>query len=164
MTTNRVKQFFNLLNAKMQTKDIKFVENILNKDEQQLFFKLSEIDQKHCVRVAMDVKEECEKNKINNSILVKAALLHDIGKLHVKLNVIDKSILVILNKLSSGKLKRFEGISKVDIYYNHAEKGYKLLKDKCVEDKILFLIKNHHIKEEPEDLELKILKKCDDRN
>ena len=65
--------------------------------------------------------------------VAKAALLHDIGKSEYSLNVVEKSVLVILNKLTNGNLKKFDSIKIVDSYYNHPKKGAKILKEfKCI--------------------------------
>jgi putative nucleotidyltransferase with HDIG domain len=89
-----------------------------------------------------------------------AALLHDIGKIEGKLNLIDKSILVVLDRITKGKIKEFKNLKKVDIYYNHPDKGYNILKNFDYNDRFLYLIRNHHNKS-IKDKELEVLIKCD---
>lgn len=74
---------------------------------------------------------------------MKSALLHDIGKITKRLNVIDKSIIVILNKLTKGKLKSIKNL-KIQCYYNHSSYGYEILKDIIDDTVILDIVKNHH--------------------
>ena len=75
---------------------------------------------------------------------MKSALLHDIGKITKRLNVIDKSIIVILNKLTKGKLKSIKKSKKIQCYYNHSSYGYEILKDIIDDTVILDIVKNHH--------------------
>lgn len=165
MSIYRIKQFYWSITAKIDSKDIELINKYLSKKEQDLFKKLSEYEQKHCVNVTRDIIKYCDKNKIDSSNLIRAALLHDIGKIYNKLNPIEKSLVVMIDNVSKGKLKKFKRLQKVDVYYNHAEKGYKLLKSfGSYEERFLYLIKNHHNDYIIGDKELDILKKCDSMN
>lgn len=167
MNSRRIKQFYLSITDKINKEDKTYINKYLNKEELSLFNKLSSSEQKHSVRVAYDVEYICnrrclEKNEIQ--VLIRAALLHDIGKIYPKLNSIDKSLLVIFNKITNGNLKKLNKLKKVDVYYNHPEKGYNLLKNKGYDNKFLYLIKNHHNENNENDLYLDILKFCDDKN
>ena len=50
--------------------------------------------------------------------------------------LLKKSVLVILNKLTNGKLKNIEKSKKIQCYYNHSDYGYNILKD-IIEDEII---------------------------
>jgi putative nucleotidyltransferase with HDIG domain len=170
MAIYRMKQFFKAISAKLTEEDFKIVNNYLSHSEKELFNKLPVYDRKHCINVARDIMEEVDEKQfnknnreINYSTLVKAALLHDIGKLYKTLNPIDKSILVLLNKATKGKLRNYNGLKKVHVYYNHGEEGYKILKDKDYDNKFLDIIKNHHNKD-TECPYTEIIKKYDDKN
>ncbi|MFU0824548.1 HDIG domain-containing metalloprotein [Clostridium sp.] len=156
----RIKQFLWGITAKVSLEDIKFVKEYLNNDELNLFIKLAVYDQAHCIRTAKEVKRIYSEKKMSNDLLVKAALLHDIGKIEGKLNLIDKSILVVLDRITKGKIKEFKNLKKVDIYYNHPDKGYNILKNFDYNDRFLYLIRNHHNKS-IKDKELEVLIKCD---
>ena len=151
MIPKRVKQFYINVTDKMTKKDYDFVKSILTNKELELFMKLSKSEQKHCVRIAKDIeniidnKETKDYDILNNkNLLIKSALLHDIGKSRKRLNVIDKSIIVILNKLTNGKLKNIEKSKKIQCYYNHSIYGYEILKDMIDNEIILDIVKNHH--------------------
>ena len=77
-------------------------------------------DRHHSIRVCKDaINISKEKNiKIDDKIIGKISLLHDIGKGEHSLNIFEKSILVILNKITNGKLRRLDNIKNIDIYYN----------------------------------------------
>ncbi|MFL0251286.1 HD domain-containing protein [Clostridium neuense] len=161
---NRVKQFFSYAIAKLDINDKMYIEKHLNDDEIALFNKLSIHEQKHSVNVARDVESECRINLVDSNNLVKTALLHDIGKIKVPVNIIDKSIVVILDKITNSKIKELKNVKKIYIHYNHGYEGYKILKKINEDEQILFMVKNHHNAELKDNLELNILRKCDDRN
>lgn len=164
MSLYRVKQFYWSITSKVTIRDIEFIKEYLSSDEQKLFFKLSINEQKHSINVAREVKKECDKVNRESKVMVKAALLHDIGKIYKKLNVIDKSIIVILDNITDSRIRKMKRIKKIDIYYNHAEKGYELLKSLNYDDKTLYLIRNHHSENDYNDADLEILRKCDNKN
>jgi len=55
-------------------------------------------------------------------------------------------------------------IKKIDVYYNHANMGYEILKQFKYSENFLYLIKNHHSKDKYGSKELAILKKYDEEN
>lgn len=165
MSLYRIKQFYWSITSKIDLSDNKFIDKYLNTREKELFKKLSVYEQKHCVNVARDVVKACENSGIRNELLIKAALLHDIGKIYKKLNPIEKSIIVILDNIFKGKLKKFKSLKKIDVYYNHGDKGYNILKDiGGYDERLLYLVKNHHNSFITGDKELDMLRDCDSKN
>ncbi|AJA46148.1 hypothetical protein CPAST_c00130 [Clostridium pasteurianum DSM 525 = ATCC 6013] len=163
MFSYRVKQFFSYLNAKITNDDLEYIYSKLNNNEIGLFNKLSLHEQKHSINVAKDVEKICLYKKICSNDLIKIALLHDIGKINGNLNIVDKSILVIFNCLSNGRIKKFKFIRKINLYYNHGKIGADILKKYGYNKRFLYLIENHHnIKED--DYELNIIRFCDNKN
>lgn len=151
MIPKRVKQFYMNVFDVMKNEDYNYVNEILNEKELNLFTELLTSEQKHCVRIAKDIEHIIDNKEINDSKiinnknrLIKAALLHDIGKTKKRLNVIDKSIIVILNKLTKGELIKFEKSKKVQCYYKHSEYSYEILKDIIDDNLILDVARNHH--------------------
>lgn len=164
MNFYRVKQFYWGINSKIEEKDLDFLHRNLNKNELNLFYKLSVHEQKHSIKVAYDVEYVCEKNNLDSKLLGKAALLHDIGKIYIKLNLIDKSIMHLIDNVTKGSIKKFSNIKKVNVYYNHGKIGRNILKGYNCDEKLLYLIENHHNVNVIGDIELDILRMCDDRN
>lgn len=165
MSLYRIKQFYWSITSKIDSNDMKIIDEYLNKEEKTFFYKLSTYEQKHSVNVARDMIDVCKKNNIKENYLIKAALLHDIGKINKKINPIVKSILVVLDNISKGKIKKYDRIKVVDVYYNHGYKGYKLLKDTGnYDERFLYLIKNHHNHNIKGNEKLDLLKSCDSRN
>lgn len=164
MNFYRVKQFYWSISSRMELEDEKFINKYLNNDELKLFCKLSKSEQKHSVKVAYDVKKTCEQENMSSKLLVKAALLHDIGKTLRKLNSIDKSILVMADSITKGNVRKLSKIEKVNVYYNHGKIGSDILKKYEYDKELLYLIENHHNFEISGNRKLEILRECDNRN
>lgn len=160
----RLKQFYWNLHSRLDEYDLKFINNILSEDELELFKKLSMSEQKHCVKVAYDVEKTCYKKDINLNIILKAALLHDIGKIYRRLTIIDKSIMVLLNSITLGKMKYMCKFNKINVYYNHAKIGAKLLEKISCNKYVIFLVKNHDNNDINDNKYLNIIKYCDNNN
>ncbi|WP_414698531.1 HDIG domain-containing metalloprotein [Peptacetobacter sp. AB845] len=173
MLPKRVRQFIMNLTDRINEDDYKYVESKLNKKEYEIFNAISKSEQKHSVRVAKEIEniidelkkgnnfeggytltngEILDKETIfsakedlikNEEMLIKVGLLHDVGKSRQKINIIDKSIIVILNKLTSGKLRNIN-LKKIQCYYNHSEYSYEILKEINVNNVFLEVVRNHH--------------------
>ncbi|MBK5242936.1 HDIG domain-containing metalloprotein [Clostridium sp.] len=164
MSLYRVKQFYLSMVSKINDEDIDFLKMYLETYELQLFHQLPTYEQKHCINVARDVKKTSDQRNLESKTLLKVALLHDIGKIYNSMNPIDKSIMVIMNNITHGKIRAYKRNKNVNIYYNHGDIGYNLLKKYGYDDRFLFLVKNHHNNNIVKDIELDLLKECDDRN
>ena len=76
----------------------------------------------------------------------------------------DKSILVLGDRFSKGKLKKFSNNTKIKVYYEHAKLGKELLEKIENNSRLLYLVENHHDEKINDDLELDILRHCDKNN
>lgn len=165
MALYRVKQFYWGVTAKINEKDKEFLNKYLSKRELHLFNQLNEYEKKHCVNTAMDVEAFCLKKNIKGKMLVKAAILHDIGKITNKINLVEKSFMVVLDKVSKEKIKKYCNRNRIiNCYYNHGDNGYKILKDYGYDEEFLYLIKNHHNNYIIGDKKLDIIRKFDNMN
>lgn len=161
----RVQQFLWSITSKVTKDDKEFIDRNLNIEEIKLFYMLSINDQKHSINTAYGVKRVCIGiSGVNTNMLVRAALLHDIGKIKCNTNGIIKSFLVIGDFLTSGKLKRINSIKCINSYYNHGEIGYRILKEIVCDDEMLYLIKNHHNYKIKVNNEMHILREQDNKN
>ncbi len=159
----RVKQFIYAITAKMTAEDKKFVKTYLNEKEQELFFKLKVYEQTHCLRVAKSmITIGGGKNVAEEKEAIRIGLLHDIGKIKYPLNPIEKSIIVVLDKLTRGKIKQVKALKMVKCYYDHPKMSYELL---CnlgdYEEEFLQVIKRHH-EPLPQNEKVCLLKQCDE--
>ena len=144
-----------------------YLKKYLNYKQLNLFNELSMYEKKHSLYIARDIENNYRNNISDREleILIKASLLHDVGKIKSKLNLFDRVFFVIMNGLIKDNLKKIKIRSleyKIYVYYNHGEIGYELLKN-CSEDEMLYLVRYHHNKC-LNDYKLKILQKFDERN
>lgn len=164
----RVKQFIWGFTSYLKKIDNQYIDIFLDKNEKQLFNRLKHNEKHHCIRVCKDAINiaKYKGNNIDIKRVGKAALLHDVGKSEYSLNLFQKSALVILNKMTKGKLENYKNIKFIDIYYNHAKKGADILKEFKVYDKeFLDSVRYHHYKEKFIDNQLlQIIKESDDKN
>lgn len=165
----RVKQFFWHVTSRWQSIDNKLIKKYLNKKEIEIFNRLNVSEQQHCIRVCNDALKKVNKEniEINKNKLAKVALLHDVGKTMKSLNVMDKSIMVILDKFTKGSLRNYTNIKKIDVYYNHPKEGVRILEDLYrYDNEFLEVVKKHHkeSKESEDNVYLKIIRECDNKN
>lgn len=159
----RIKQFIQAISAKMAVEDIEFVKSYLSKKEQELFFQLKIYEQSHSLRVAKNmIKEDGSLNAEDKRERIRIGLLHDIGKIKYPLNPIEKSIIVVLDKITGGRISKARRLKIVKCYYEHPQLGYELLSEiGGYEVEFLQAIKNHH-EPQPRTEKVRLLKQCDD--
>jgi hypothetical protein len=155
----RIKQFFGGLVCKLDDDDIYLVKKYLNDYEIKLFYMLPRNEQVHSIKVAREVISESKCRGIDDNYLIKAAFLHDIGKIDSGLNIINKSILVILNKIMPKVLLKLIKLKTVNAYYNHPEIALVYLKNE--NEEIKYYILNHHNYDLKQDEKLRIIQSAD---
>lgn len=154
----RIRQFIKALTASVSTEERQWIVHQLSTRECELFFQLKIYEQRHCI----DVAQILAKHTHENREMIRLGLLHDIGKIMYPLNPIEKSIMVILDKITKGSAKRWASFKMVKCYYQHAEIGYRLLKDLDeYDERFLARIKEHHSMEVDDEV-LELLKNADD--
>ena len=167
----RIKQFLRAIKSwffKINDSDIIYVKKYISEEQFQLFDKLSNYDKRHSVYVAKDIEKNLKRNITCSEleILIKTALLHDIGKIYKRLNIFDRVLIVIMDSLFKEKIKdiKIKAIKeKINVYYNHPQLGYELLKNCTDNEEILYLIRNHHNKN-VDYYRLKIFQEFDEKN
>lgn len=164
----RVKQFFWAVESYFKKVDYKYVDKFLDSREKELFDKLKHNEKHHSIRVCKDAIEITKKKnkEIDLNKIGKVSLLHDIGKGEYGLNIFEKSTLVLLNKLTKGKLRKLDKLKKIDIYYNHGKKGADILRNyNKYDEEFLEAIKFHHNDKFISNNELlEIIKESDNKN
>lgn len=158
----RIRQFFSGAFKRLTKSDVLFINTYLNEEEKKLFFALPRYEMVHSIGVAREVLDKCLVMDAYDIMLIKAALLHDIGKIKGGLNLITKSIMVILDKVCPKILKKMIYIKAVNTYYNHPKIAVELLKNE--NEYVKYLIENHHNYDIKNDEKLKILQVADSNN
>ncbi|AIY79111.1 HD domain-containing protein [Clostridium botulinum] len=164
----RVKQFMLGILSYFKNDNIDFINKYLNKKEKDLFMKLSKPDRLHSFKVCKEaILMGKDYDTVDEFKIAKCALLHDIGKIEISLNIIEKGVVVIINKVTKGNFLKYNKYSRMTKYYNHPAIGKRLLEGISFEDEeILYCIENHHKNLDiiEDNLYLKILNICDSRN
>lgn len=173
---NRVKQVITALTAKITLDDRLFVNRYLTTAEQVLFWGMNRPDQRHVLNVAYTALQLAKEHEtIDIDLLVKCALLHDVGKIKGDVSTMDKIITVMGHQIAPQRAKkwgrlgrggRFRNIRHAFyIYFHHAHRSGVLLKaiDACPK-MIEIVTKHHEAPAEHDPLELMILRKSDDRH
>ena len=160
----RIKQFYWDITSKFKSIDREFVNRYLYDEDKVLFYQLKKAEQHHVIRVAKNAKNKINEliTNVDENKFMRICLLHDVGKIGGDLTVIDRSILVLANKLTKGKIKKYTNINKIYVYYNHAHIGADLLKKKGYDEDFVKTIRYHHSEGYSRDIMLNILREVDD--
>lgn len=167
MSLYRIKQFIWAILSFSKKIDDNYVRSYLNNKEFELFNQLNHNDKHHSIRVCKDVISTIEQKKlrVNSNKAGKAALLHDVGKIEFSLNLFEKSIIVVLDRFTKGKISKYNNIKHIDIYYNHPKIGVDILQDFNYDKDFLDTIRYHHNNHIDEKNELlNIIRICDNKN
>lgn len=175
MIIKRSRQLWHALNSEMTDKDITFVKDYLSTREQSLFFSMDRATQTHSVRVANTCLTLTQKDctDININLLIRAALLHDIGKPAGIIRTLDRVFIVLVETLFPFLKKYLLNSQKCSLHLfkayaahcKHPAKGAELAKELGLEQEIITLIELHHSPKQREELPaLTILRQADDLN
>jgi putative nucleotidyltransferase with HDIG domain len=173
--SHRFNQFFFALTSRISDDDRAFVRKHLTIEETALFEQLPDDIKKHSIDISrklLDVAHGHTK-EINQKVLVRAGLLHDIGKGLVRLSVFDRVHLVLLRRLVRplyDKLASYGGgegsrgvFRKFYVHKEHASIAAKLLEGAGTEGKVVSIIRSHTAPAEADDpKELILLRKVDE--
>ena len=156
--------------------DIEFLRSHLSKQEQILFYRMPRFDQKHCINVAYAAEALAQHTaKASQKMLVKVALLHDIGKVvdppklrfRVYAALYEMFLPFLANFLAKhGKKPKSSRLARsLYIKKEHGPIGTELLKELNWGEGPLFLIAHHHDAPQDKELpELTILRQADEEN
>lgn len=163
----RIRQFYKALFARLNKSDYTFLSDYLTKTELEVFMTLPVFDRKHSVDIARHLHHQGAQLE-----LVRAGLLHDIGKARCpELTIVKRSICVLLEALFP-KYARNKATSKkgklgraLYVHQNHPEIGAEVLEILgCTDERIIWLVRHHADKEAAKtDDELAAFMVIDDR-
>jgi putative nucleotidyltransferase with HDIG domain len=111
-----------------------WVENQLRPGEADCFFTQPHPDQRHGHEAALVVTEA----GVTDSVVIRAALLHDVGKRHSCLGVIGRSLASIAIRLHLPLTRRFR------LYRDHGELGAEELAGVGSDPLIVDFARHHH--------------------
>ncbi|MDD2430095.1 MAG: HD domain-containing protein [Firmicutes bacterium] len=157
---------------KFSDKELAFVEENLTEMERVLYFQMDFVDQRHALEVAKTVNEDPRiQNDNERKVVVKAALLHDIGKIKGDFTVTQRVLVKLINKFMPKIYQRLllkdnkpKGTlaNAVFVYATHPSRGAYMLETFGVSETVVELIRNHH--EMPKSRFERLLKDADSLN
>tara|TARA_B110000263_G_C15244181_1_gene480882 strand:+ start:484 stop:969 length:486 start_codon:yes stop_codon:yes gene_type:complete len=161
MIQDRIRQF---REASLQpnAEDLELAQKLLDEPILSLFLSQNLRDQRHGARTAHWLISKGE----NNSELLIAALIHDIGKGHQRTR--DRVVHVLTSWSKTGKLveaktSSFEMRQAIARSRNHSELGAQQLKQSGVSNRVIELTRLHHTPPETDTM-LALLQCADSKN
>ncbi|MGB4587698.1 MAG: HD domain-containing protein [Clostridiaceae bacterium] len=131
----RINQFFKNIVYGFKPLDEEYIDRYLSGSEKKIFLRLKKSEQYHSILIAKALeKDALENERSNKNELVRLALFHDIGKTEYPMNIVEKSIAVILRKMLKDKLKRLEKLEFISSSLYHGERGEEILRREGVFD------------------------------
>lgn len=128
-------RFFDVLLSKPLTRaEIDAVREWLSPAEAGTFFSQADPDQRHGYHAALVVADSGEEDLI----VIRAALLHDVGKRHARLGLIGRSIASVLIRL------RLPLTRRARLYRDHGEIGAADLARLGCEPVVVDFARAHH--------------------
>jgi putative nucleotidyltransferase with HDIG domain len=131
------------------------IDKYLDDAGQFLFFQMDKIDQYHALAVAKTVLEEAGYQRgINLDILVKAALLHDIGKVEGDFSIWGRIAAGLIRRLNPNWRDKFSRTSRNSFLEKicycfyvdriHPVRGSYMARTMGIDAKVVQLIRHHH--------------------
>jgi hypothetical protein len=157
----RSRQFFRSVGASIDEDERAQVARFLNDGQQRLFFSMTARDQRHSVDVLHALLDQGQ----TNADLLSAALLHDVGKGHVRLWHRVAYVLIraasprLLRKLASGGSSSWRGALAAIV--DHAERGASMVSATGVSDDVVLMVRRHESPDDP-DPRLALLRAADE--
>lgn len=152
----RVKQFWAAITARVTQEEAEWVAHRLTEAEARLFWRMNLPDRQHTIRVArtaLRLADE-EAQEVDRVLLVKAGLLHDVGKVQGDVSTMDKVLTVLGHKFAPRMMRSWgrEGRgNKIDnlrhacyVYFHHPQRGADFLRRIGEEEALLELVLHHH--------------------
>jgi hypothetical protein len=161
-TGYRIWQFFQSLKQPLGDDDWKVVESILSPAELALFRDLPTQDQNHSIRVLEGIQALGE----DAPDLLKAALLHDLGKLKYPLSRWERVVAVLITGLFPNKVKYWGegepvGLKRpLVVIRKHPDWGADLAEKAGSDPRTVWLIR-HHEDGKPEETPVDLTKLLD---
>jgi hypothetical protein len=155
----RVRQFMRHVQAQTGVGDISPVQKHLTPAQQDLFLSMPKESQRHCLSVYRTLAD----SGCGDDELLRAALLHDVGKTGVLLH--HRVARVLLGALSPGLLRLWaadgagplrKGLHRL---LNHAEAGATMVRDAGASHEMTNLVRCHE--SESDDPRLQLLQEAD---
>jgi hypothetical protein len=98
----RMRQFWRMVSVKAGPIELKQVAVVLSPEQMALFIQLQPGEKFHAMTMFRRLIEQGEKQPD----LLVAALLHDVGKLHYRLNPLERAMVVMVHVIMPGQVRQ----------------------------------------------------------
>ena len=173
MIPQRVRQVLAALRAHLSAEDWRFIDAWLQPDEKALFASLTLADQYHALQTAYTARQLLPKYPAaNQHLLLRCALLHDVGRVRGDMGTKGKILAVLLHAAApdwvrnkgaadgpAGSLQHM-----LYVYLHHAELGAAKLSALGLSAEASIVAGHHKAPAEYDPPELKILRMADGMN
>ncbi|MDH4118728.1 MAG: HDIG domain-containing protein [Acidimicrobiia bacterium] len=137
--THLTARFFDVVTARpLNTDEDSFVDEFLSPVERSMFDAQNTADQRHGVECGLDVASTTERRD-----LVRAAILHDVGKRHVGLGAVGRVLASVVTKLG------LPARGAISLYRSHGEMGAQELEETGAEKLVVDFVRHHHSERPP---------------
>ena len=167
----RIRQFCRAITARITDADKKWVADNLPPAAQELFYAMHPADQYHALNVARTALELWEKQPAGDrDLLLRSALLHDVGKKRGDMDVFGKVWAVLLKHFLPELAKKLalQGTGYLGhimyISYNHAQIGAEKLQHIGMVQEAEIIRYHHSPEQKDEPPELTLLRMADELN
>ena len=174
----RAKQFFSALFARLSDDDTEYVKKILpREDERELFFAMSVIDERHALNTARTAEKFASaETGIDRELLLRVALLHDVGRVRGDMGLWGKTFAVLAVSLlphwAKDVAKKYptmgDGIFRhrkiLFVYFNHATIGAAKLRAANLPREAAIVAAHHMPETDADPAELVFLRRADAEN
>lgn len=143
LAAHRAQQFIHALSPRIETRLLRDATRVLEEGEFRLFLRMSAADQSHCLKVYALLRTEHG----DDPELLRAALLHDVGKSLARLSVWDRVRVVLWDSRVFGFVARACGHRGendfVVAHKMHAHRGAALAHAGGSPERVVRLIRHH---------------------
>lgn len=167
----RIKQFYRAMTARITAADREWVQESLPPEVQELFYAMHPADQYHALNVAKTAMDLWTAEPAGDrDLLLRAALLHDVGRVKGDLDVMGKVLAVVVEYFFPGKARQLGQADDgwlghmMHVYYHHPEMGALKLEALGLMQEAAIIRFHHAPPREKEPPELKLLRAADELN
>ncbi|MCR5440065.1 MAG: HDIG domain-containing protein [Selenomonas sp.] len=172
----RVRQLYRALTAHISQEDRAFIDRSIPESAKALFYQMHPADQYHALQVAKTALQLADKSNltVDRSMLLRCALLHDVGRKKGDLDIWGKVFAVLITHFVPG-LAKFIACKEVDsiwrrpgraiyVYYHHPEIGAAMLRAIGLYEEAAVISRHHQPLAQGDDDLLVILRQADEKN
>lgn len=172
----RIRQVVAAVTAQITAADRTFVAEYLTPGEQALFYGMNLPDQRHALNVAYTaITLLAAEQSVDRRLLLRCALLHDVGRMQGDASTADKVLTVIMHKCLPRYAKRWARLGRggrlanvrhaLYVYFHHPVRSAALLRAAGTEAAVTDIVARHHAAPQTDDPpELLLLRRADDLN